>query len=112
MKKVKKCILCKNNKFKNLPYYYIYLDKRINMVECTRCHLITLSPILSKNEVNNLYDIDYFKKDYNCLGVEKRYISTVSEIKENFKRNQLRKIKRFVRTGRVLEIGCAGGGAY
>lgn len=41
--------------------------------------------------------------------MENPYISNVSEIKENFKRNQLKKIKKIVRTGRVLEVGCAGG---
>ena len=110
MEIVEKCILCQGKEFLDMPYYYLYLGYTIKMVKCRKCGLATLNPMLSEREVKALYTTDYFEKDFR-YGFSKSYKDAVLRIRDEFLRHQLREIKQLIPRGKVLEIGCAGGGA-
>jgi len=109
MKIVGKCILCEGKEFLEMPYYYVYLGHTIKMIKCRKCGLATLNPMLSEREVRALYTTDYFEKDFRC-GFSEPYKDAALRIKDEFLCHQLREIKQLVPRGKVLEIGCAGGG--
>lgn len=110
MEIAEKCILCEGKEFLDMPYYYVYLGHRIETIRCRKCGLATLNPMLSEKEVEALYTIGYFEKDFRC-GASKPYKRIALRIRDEFLCHQLEEIKQLVPQGKVLEIGCAGGGA-
>lgn len=102
------CVSCNGSTFAQLPYFYEYLGRRHYIVQCKKCSLGTLYPMLIPDEVNSLYNAEYFESDYHCGVLKGTYAEEVDGLREEF-RPSLSLIKKHCHGERFLEIGCAGG---
>lgn len=105
------CPVCGSTSFKSVHLYHEAFGKRFDRLACQHCGLITLYPMLTKDEIERLYSIDYFQKDYRGESA-KPYQEAIVDIQADFKRRVLPLIQLYLETGkgvRALEIGCAGG---
>jgi len=102
------CVLCKSSLFIELPYFYLYRGSRFRIVRRTNCGLATLCPMLSRNQIESLYNWGYFERDYHCGASEFGYRDSIWQTQADF-RPYLSIIRTFSQGGVFLEIGCAGG---
>jgi SAM-dependent methyltransferase len=102
------CPVCNGRTFSRSPYFYRFGGRTIDIVMCDRCDLGTLAPMLSPQEIESLYSIEYFERDYHCGCLQKPYSEQVRELREEFE-PMLSLIKQFRQNGILLEVGCAGG---
>lgn len=105
------CPLCDSTSFKLIHLYHEAFGKRFEKLICKHCGLIRLYPMLTEDEIERLYSIDYFQKHYRCEA-PKPYQEAVQDIQDDFKRRVLPLIQRYSKANsclRALEIGCAGG---
>lgn len=92
---VNNCQLCHKNNFK------LIIKASWPIKRCLTCGLVQTNPLPSKKEVNALYQGDYYKNFAP-------YLSQLSSHQKYFYQ-QLKEIKKFVKTGRLLDLGCALG---
>lgn len=64
--------------------------------------------MISLEEIESLYQKEYFEKDYHCGMSERSYIEEAENNQKEF-RPFLHMIRKFCSSGRYLEVGCAGG---
>ncbi|MDO8609668.1 MAG: class I SAM-dependent methyltransferase, partial [bacterium] len=88
------CIICNNDHTEKL--YDILL-------KCSNCGYIWANPDISKKQLSNLYNDNYF-----FGGEYVDYLQEKQVLQKNFQRN-LKIISKFITSGRLLEIGCAYG---
>jgi len=97
----KNCILCGGNNFKYLFSSFdwiFYPEDSFNLIKCKDCGLIFLEPKLSKEELRKYYPKEY----YSSYGKKTNELSFLSKDRINL-------IKRFKKSGRVLDVGCQSG---
>lgn len=92
---MQECIVCGNTKFSSAAE----LNK--DLIRCNRCNLIFYNDIHSVSP-GSIYSKEYFETIYYD------YILDKLIIQKNFA-NRLKTIKKFVKNGRLLEIGAAYG---
>jgi 2-polyprenyl-3-methyl-5-hydroxy-6-metoxy-1,4-benzoquinol methylase len=78
------------------------------LVRCVRCSLVYVSPRPSSEDLYALYDERYFKNAESVTVGYTDYFSDELNIRQTSGR-RLRRIERFVRPGRLLDMGCATG---
>ncbi len=103
------CKLCGGTDYSvYLARVYVLGEQTFDLVRCSECGLVRVAPMPDVETVRGLYTYDYFDRDFSC-GIRKgSYLETeatrVSEYRE-----ALEGIKRHRSSGKLLEIGCAGG---
>jgi len=88
-----KCGLCGADKPK-----YLFTAMSFDLVKCKNCGLVYMNPILTKGELNKLYE----KEDYG------NYLSREKEFKIIFL-NRLNTIEKFKKRGKILDVGSGVG---
>lgn len=108
-KNFKKCIICGSEDKEKLPFdEHYYKDKFYPLVKCLNCGLFYRSLQPDKKIIQKLYeDPFYFDSEYRG-GVENSYVENEKTYLKEAKRF-IKKIKKYKRSGKLLEIGCAGG---
>ena len=109
MEKVESCIICRGDRFSSVPFYYLFKEQEISLVRCRLCGLITISHLPAREELDQIYDSDYFFNSQSPGGFGTPWDEGVMKKKRFAKASLLQMINKFVTQGRVLEIGCAGG---
>lgn len=92
---INNCQLCHKNNFK------LIVKTNWPIKRCLSCGLVQTNPLPSKKEVNDLYQGDYYKNFTP-------YLSQLNSHQQYFCQ-QLKDIKKFVKAGRLLDLGCALG---
>ena len=99
------CNLCGSDDTKLLYIKTDYrCDKRdFNIVQCRKCELVYVNPRYNLETLRKRYT-----KEYYSGSVYENYIGMEKELKSMFRR-RLRKIEKYKKGGRLLDIGCAAG---
>jgi len=101
-----RCLACGSEHFKPLPLRYEYRGS-FPAVECGRCGMRFLVVQPAPEALHELYASEYFERDYRCGRSETAYADENAFAAEN--RGLLDDFASLGATGRLLEIGCAGG---
>ena len=101
------CNLCGGNNTKHM-----YQIEGFNIVSCRKCGLVYVNPRPAGESLKTLYNHDYFQnKEKNFsekyLGYT-NYLLNRSNIEKTFAK-RLDVIEKHVKTGRILDVGCALG---
>ena len=104
------CALCGSDRVSPLPYTIVYKGGTVRIFRCRSCKLGFLRPMPSPEEIVGFYTEEYFDHDYHC-GVSKGTYADEAQHMRSAMRSRLTDISRFKKSGRYLEIGCAGGAA-
>lgn len=102
------CQLCNQRAFHEIPFDYVFKNHRYKLVQCKHCKLITVDPLPPIQVIKEFYNIDYFDKDYRCGIKTKSYYEEDKE-QERKALQFLPLLKKIKPSGKLLEIGCAGG---
>lgn len=90
-----RCYLCQDKKLR------LVVDLAWPIKKCLKCHLVQVNPLPSKEDVNRLYQGDYWKS----LSAYGQQISA----HENYFRKKIEELKKYKLTGKLLDVGCALG---
>ena len=97
------CNLCGNEEHTLLIRKYSYKpDKSFNIIRCRNCGLLSISPQPSRQELKKHYS---FSSGYH-LSLKSKKVQK-KKIKQFRKRLTL--IKKYKKTGKLLDIGCSTG---
>lgn len=95
------CILCGSDK-----HSLIYSKDQWNVYKCDNCGLGMLEPRPKDDELNTLYQQEYFQGHYN-----NELLLDSPEMKKRLsqEKHRLRFFHKFMKKGKVLDIGCGRG---
>lgn len=98
---MKQCNFCHN-----ADSVLLYKKEGFDIVQCTHCGLIYVD-----NPPNPPELAKYYEEEYYTGGNDKVFSNYIAEKKErvNYFRKQLKKIKKIIRAGELLDVGCAAG---
>ena len=102
------CSVCGSPRTAREPSYYLWRERRWNVIRCRDCTHRFIHPFVSEAEQAEMYADPYFRADgdwvegYWSLG----YVEAEDKLRREA-REVLDMLPR--RSGRLLEIGCAGG---
>lgn len=97
------CNLCGSNDRK--PFCP---ENGLGLVECQNCGLVYVSPRPDANELYALYGETYFHNNESGVVGYTNYIKDEANIRRTSNR-RMRHMERFVKPGRLLDVGCATG---
>jgi 2-polyprenyl-3-methyl-5-hydroxy-6-metoxy-1,4-benzoquinol methylase len=80
----------------------------LSLVQCQNCGLVYVSPRPDPAELYALYGETYFQNDESGVVGYSNYIADEANIRRTAGR-RLARLERYVRPGRLLDIGCAVG---
>jgi SAM-dependent methyltransferase len=101
------CRVCGSARLKNLPFRYRYQESWLQARECSSCGVIFLDPQPTDQQIRDMYSREYFDGDFRC-GHEAGYFD--NETLKNLSGDAaMCAIQAYRKSGRFLEIGCAGG---
>lgn len=96
---IRACPVCEDKDFKRL-----FSKDGLEFIKCRSCGLVYINPQPADNEISALYSEDYYKP----WGLDTDS-SVVSEMKIATFDDKLTMVERFIKKGRILDIGCATG---
>lgn len=96
------CPLCNS-----LHYRLLYPKYYSRLVKC-KCTLIYTNPRLKSGYLQHLYSKEYFQNENSLHFGYENYLSDQPKINKTFE-GRLNHIKKFIKTGNLLDIGCATG---
>lgn len=104
------CLVCRGHVFKNTIYGgYFYKNKAYSIVKCQNCGFMFLNPLPDKEVLSDIYHNDaYFDTYYVTAAGEKSYIDVMHDY-SGADQELLSLIKRYKKSGRLLDVGCGGG---
>ncbi len=97
---VSPCKLC--GSFNSEPFV------REDLVRCPDCGLVAVSSHSEQDELNALYGESYYRSQNSREIGYTNYIADEANIRRTARR-RLRRLQRHVRTGKLLDVGCATG---
>jgi 2-polyprenyl-3-methyl-5-hydroxy-6-metoxy-1,4-benzoquinol methylase len=81
----------------------------LHLVQCRHCGLVYVTPRLSEEHIQQLYERDYFQTGNGARRGYRDYIADQEYLVETFRR-RMPLIDRYASTrGRLLDVGCAAG---
>jgi 2-polyprenyl-3-methyl-5-hydroxy-6-metoxy-1,4-benzoquinol methylase len=80
----------------------------LDLVKCSQCGLVFVSPRPDAHELYALYGETYFQNDASSTVGYTNYVKDEANIRKTFG-GRLRQLEGFVRPGRLLDVGCAAG---
>jgi 2-polyprenyl-3-methyl-5-hydroxy-6-metoxy-1,4-benzoquinol methylase len=80
----------------------------LGLVRCERCRLVYVHPRPGLAEIAAVYDERYFRSEDSGTVGYADYLGDEANIRRTFAR-RLERLERWVRPGRVLDVGCAAG---
>jgi 2-polyprenyl-3-methyl-5-hydroxy-6-metoxy-1,4-benzoquinol methylase len=107
---IERCPLCGSESLNRLPFEYSYGGRSFPGRKCGECGLMFISPQPGRGMLEEMYDAAYFEADFRCGSAPAAYF----EGEETFT-EEAASVLKLIRevtgktSGRLLEIGCAGG---
>jgi len=101
------CRICSSSRLRERPFGYSFNGKWLQAWECLECSIIFIDPQPTAEELRELYSHEYFEGNHRC-GHAGSYFDarSLATLEHN---TRIAQIKALARSGRFLEIGCAGG---
>jgi SAM-dependent methyltransferase len=101
------CRICGSDAIGGMPFGYRFRDKWLGAVRCRDCGIIFLDPQPTDDDFRAMYAREYFEGDFRC-GHEGSYFddATLQKLSDD---SMVKRIQSYKPSGRLLEIGCAGG---
>lgn len=91
------------------------MDKRrfcpendLDLVQCSNCGLVFVSPRPDAHELYALYGETYFQNDDSSTVGYTHYLKDETNIRKTFN-GRLQRLERFAKPGKLLDVGCAAG---
>src|SRR5690348_16830184 len=100
------CVLCNSDAatllFRGTDRLFRFAKKRFNVVRCSKCGLLRLSPVPSPDELRSYYPESYWYSRDDTIA---------SKLEQLYRRLVLRDHLNFLRgmSGPALDVGCGGG---
>ncbi len=109
-KSITHCPLCGSGSFKRLPFEYSYAGTSFPGSKCDECGLVFISVQPDKEMLEEMYDAAYFESDFRCGSAPAAYFDNEKAFAGEAA-SALKLIRKLTgkETGRLLEVGCAGG---
>lgn len=104
-----KCRLCDAAAVPYASSVYRYNEQTFDLVRCSECGIVFVSPFPDEETVKGFYTDEYFKEDYSFGIVEGDYLASEAVRIEEYRRI-LSKIASLTDGRKLLEVGCAAGG--
>lgn len=109
------CDLCDGTSFRDLPFYYIFENERLQGKQCRACSLMFLDPLPTPAQLERLYGKEYFteRANYNREEKDRKFIEESAQL--DFSKPRADKFTDYVLTHypgrkfRYLEVGCGPG---
>lgn len=107
---IKHCPLCGSDFFKRLPFEYSYAGMSFPGSKCDECGLMFVSVQPNREMLEEMYDAAYFESDFRCGSAPAAYFDSEEAFAKEAD-SALALIRKLTgkNSGRLLEIGCAGG---
>ena len=105
-----RCIVCDCSKSKKTIYGgYGYADKNYDILKCVNCGFMFVDPLPGDDILNDIYGgSDYFDNYYFQDTAQHNYLEGMKTPSRAIKKS-VELLRRYKRSGRVLDVGCAGG---
>ena len=105
------CNACGADRFRTVPFHYLWDGMRFQGVRCARCGLITLDPLPTDEQLSRLYSEEYFARGLHGLDRLGRTYEAWADQSTKQSRRYLREVMSPRRPGArsVFEIGAAIG---
>jgi SAM-dependent methyltransferase len=102
------CPVCLSGRTKNEPYYYGWKEREWRLYRCSECTHQFVFPSVTRTEQDEIYGDAYFsgEGDWGCGVFDGSYFEAEQKLVDEAK--QVLSMLP-IESGRVLEIGCAGG---
>ncbi len=101
------CPVCESTSVRARPFGYRFNGRWLGAVECRTCRIIFIHPQPTVEELARLYSREYFEGDFRCGHAgsyfDERNLSGLAD------QSLLERIRSSKPSGRLLEVGCAGG---
>jgi len=97
-----KCKICASNEAK----HKFNLTDKLSVYSCSNCSVLFMDPQLSDEEITALYSEQYYKA-WGISGPSENDVS--KQMKIDTFQLRLNQIQKHVKSGKVLDIGCATG---
>jgi SAM-dependent methyltransferase len=101
------CRICGATRLRDVPFGYDFEGAHLRGRMCRSCGVIFLDPQPDAGQIRRMYSREYFNGDFRC-GHEGGYFDEQTLVKLSGN-GIIAEIKKIKPTGRMLEIGCAGG---
>ena len=101
------CRMCGATRLKDVPFGYEFEATQLQGRMCRSCGIIFLDPQPTAAQIRQMYSREYFEGDFRC-GHEGGYFEEQTLVKLSSD-GIIKEIQKVKSTGRLLEIGCAGG---
>jgi len=106
--KNRNCQNCGSDKFdfflKSKDNRFRKNEKVFTIVKCRKCGLVYLNPIFPESDLNKFYGVDFYSGSGNFLNKISKIISLITTF------SFMKKIKKYKKNGRVLDVGSGLGG--
>lgn len=101
------CPLCASPQLQSKPFGYHFNGRWLEGTACRDCGIIFIDPQPTAAEIAQMYAKEYFEGDFRC-GHAGSYFDerTLQRLADQ---TLLQRIQRCKRSGKFLEVGCAGG---
>lgn len=102
------CNLCGSNRYRFIPFRYLFKGRHINAARCKQCGLISLHPYPSDDEITEMYSDEYFTvEDIQTHHYQVDYLTAVENADYTERIGSLK--KHLPPKAHILEVGCATG---
>lgn len=103
------CPLCGSAKSGRYARDFYKLGRQVySLLRCKQCGLVFVSPFPSEKDIAAMYSGSYFDDCYDSGMSSAGYFENREKLTERY-RKVLAGIMRYKRSGKLLEVGCAGG---
>lgn len=96
------CKLCGSSE----AHHQFNLTEKLGIFSCKKCQVLFMEPQLSDEEITLLYSEEYYKS-WGISGTSENEVSKQMKIDTFLLR--LKEIQKYVKKGKVLDVGCATG---
>ena len=83
--------------------HFLTIDEAFSLVRCGDCGLVSTFPPVPREEIGHYYPPSYYGDN------NRRFNALLEGLIPFFRNRRAKAIERFVRTGRILDVGCGRG---
>lgn len=103
------CVICNSKHTKSYIRDFYKLNKKTySLSKCQKCGMVFVNPFPPEKDIKGMYEGKYFDECYDSGMSEGSYFENKEKMHSRYIK-LLNSIKKFKKSGSILEVGCAGG---